>query len=298
MSDQPAIMYTDLPGLSLLNRGKVRDIYHLGDALLIVATDRISAFDVVMPNPIPDKGRVLTAMSLFWFHLLREAVPNHLISARVEDYPPAARPYARQLAGRSMLVRKAQVVPVECVARGYLAGSGWQEYRRQGTVTGLPLPAGLQESDQLPAPIFTPATKAASGHDLNISMAACIALVGESMARELERLTMEIYRLGSEHARRQGIILADTKFEFGLVQGQLTLVDEVMTPDSSRFWDLKQYQPGRPQDSFDKQPLRDWLEAAGWDKEPPAPDLPPEVVASTRRRYREAYRRLTGKELD
>jgi len=298
MSDQPAIMYTDLPGLSLLNRGKVRDIYHLGDALLIVATDRISAFDVVMPNPIPDKGRVLTAMSLFWFHLLREAVPNHLISARVEDYPPAARPYARQLAGRSMLVRKAQVVPVECVARGYLAGSGWQEYRRQGTVTGLPLPAGLQESDQLPTPIFTPATKAASGHDLNISMAACIALVGESMARELERLTMEIYRLGSEHARRQGIILADTKFEFGLVQGQLTLVDEVMTPDSSRFWDLKQYQPGRPQDSFDKQPLRDWLEAAGWDKEPPAPDLPPEVVASTRRRYREAYRRLTGKELD
>ena len=298
MSDQPAIMYTDLPGLSLLNRGKVRDIYDLGNALLIVAADRISAFDVVMPNPIPDKGRVLTAMSLFWFHLLREAVPNHLISARVEDYPPAARPYARQLAGRSMLVRKAQVVPVECVARGYLAGSGWQEYRRQGTVTGLPLPAGLQESDQLPAPIFTPATKAASGHDLNISMAACIALVGESMARELERLTMEIYRLGSEHARRQGIILADTKFEFGLVQGQLTLVDEMMTPDSSRFWDLKQYQPGRPQDSFDKQPLRDWLEAAGWDKEPPAPDLPPEVVASTRRRYREAYRRLTGKELD
>ncbi len=291
------VMYTDLPALTLANRGKVRDIYDLGEHLLIVATDRISAFDVVMPNGIPDKGRVLTAMTLFWFRLLGKTVRNHLVTADVAEYPAAARQYADVLQGRSMLVRKAKVLQVECVVRGYLAGSGWKEYRDAGVVAGHALPAGLRESEALPQPIFTPATKAASGHDINITPAQAAVMVGEETAQALERLSLQVYDAGSRHARAQGIILADTKFEFGMVEGELTLVDEVMTPDSSRFWDALDYEPGRPQDSFDKQPLRDWLEALDWNKEPPAPMLPDDVVAKMRARYLEAYRRITGEEL-
>lgn len=291
------VMYTDLPALTLANRGKVRDIYDLGEHLLIVATDRISAFDVVMPNGIPDKGRVLTAMTLFWFRLLGKTVRNHLVTADVAEYPAAARQYADVLQGRSMLVHKAKVLQVECVVRGYLAGSGWKEYRDAGVVAGHALPAGLRESEALPRPIFTPATKAASGHDINITPAQAAVMVGEETAQALERLSLQVYDAGSRHARAQGIILADTKFEFGVVEGELTLVDEVMTPDSSRFWDALDYEPGRPQDSFDKQPLRDWLEALDWNKEPPAPMLPDDVVAKMRARYLEAYRRITGEEL-
>jgi len=297
MSESPVIMYTEMPDLSLLNRGKVRDIYDLGSELLIVATDRISAYDVVMPTGIPDKGRVLTAMTLFWFGLLGDPVPNHLVSDRAEDYPPAARRYRSQLAGRSMLVRKAKVVPVECVIRGYLAGSGWREYQERGTVCGIPLPAGLRESDQLPQPLFTPATKAESGHDQNLTLPQCEALVGPQLTADLARLGSRVYDLGSQHARSRGLIIADTKLEFGLVEGRLTLVDEVMTPDSSRFWDVNDYQPGRSQDSFDKQPLRDWLDRIGFNREPPAPVLPEDVVGMMRSRYLEAYRRITGKEL-
>jgi len=298
MTDRPALMRTDMPGLTLHNRGKVRDIYDLGEHLLIVATDRVSAFDVIMPNPIPDKGRVLTAMTLFWFDLLGDRLPHHLVSTEVDDYPEPARRYREQLEGRSMLVRKARVVPIECVARGYLAGSGLKEYRQQGTVTDIPLPAGLRESDRLPEPIFTPAIKAESGHDENISFEKCSQMVGEPLARQLRDLTLMVYGVGSDYAAKRGIIIADTKFEFGLLGERLILVDEVMTPDSSRFWDAREWQPGRPQDSFDKQPLRDWLEAEGWNKEPPAPTLPPEVISMISGRYREAYRRITGRELD
>ena len=287
--------FTDVP---LLARGKVRDIYDLGSQLLIVATDRISAFDVVMPNGIPDKGRVLTQMSLFWFEFTQEIVENHLATADPTEYPASIGKYLEVLVGRSMLVRRAEVVPVECVVRGYLAGSGWKEYRESGTVCGIALPEGLRESDKLPEPIFTPATKAESGHDINIGPEQAMEIVGEGRYRELERLSLALYGKAADYARERGIIIADTKFEFGRAGDKLILIDEVLTPDSSRFWPVDEYEPGRAQRSFDKQPVRDYLESTGWDKKRPAPPLPPEVVASTSERYREALRLLTGRGLE
>ncbi len=286
--------FTDVP---LLARGKVRDIYDLGSQLLIVATDRISAFDVVMPNGIPDKGRVLTQMSLFWFEFLEGVVESHLATADPTEYPAVIGKYIEALAGRSMLVRRADVVPIECVVRGYLAGSGWKEYQETGTVCGIKLPVGLRESDQLPQPLFTPATKAASGHDENIPPQQAMEIVGVQAYGELECLSLTVYTKAAEYARSRGIIIADTKFEFGYAGGDLILIDEVLTPDSSRFWPLDDYQPGRPQKSFDKQPVRDYLESIGWNKNPPAPALPPEVVESTSKRYREAFRLLAGVEV-
>ncbi len=292
-------MQSDFPGLKLLSRGKVRDIYDFGDRLLLVASDRLSAFDVVLPTPIPEKGRVLTQLSLFWFELLADVVPNHLISARVEDYPAAAQPYAAALRGRSMLVRKLQMMPIECVVRGYLAGSGWKEYQRSQTVCGIHLPAGLRESDRLPEPLFTPSTKAQTGHDENISPAQAAQLVGAADAAELERLSLEIYRRAARHAETRGLILADTKFEFGRAAegGPLTLADEVLTPDSSRYWPRAKYVPGRGQESFDKQYVRDYLETLTWNKQPPGPELPAQVVAATSAKYREAYEWVAGRKL-
>jgi len=294
---QPVILETNLPGVPLVARGKVRDIYDLGDQLLIVATDRISAFDVVMPNGIPDKGRVLTAMSLFWFDFTKDLVENHLITADVSAYPASLLPYRDQLAGRSMLVKRAQVVPIECVVRGYLAGSGWKEYQEKGTVCDIALPAGLRESDKLPKPIFTPAAKAESGHDINISPSEAAKIIGDDIACQLESISLAVYQRGAGYARERGIIIADTKFELGRYDGRLILVDEILTPDSSRFWPLDDYQPGRSQKSFDKQPVRDYLDGLDWDKQPPAPELPREVVEGTRERYLEALRQLTGKAL-
>ena len=280
-------------------RGKVRDIYEVdGDHLLMVTTDRISAFDVVLPTPIPDKGRVLTGLSLFWFDRTRPLVPNHLVSASVDDLPPAFADHRGELAGRAMLVRRARMIPIECVARGYLSGSGWKEYRSAGKVCGIDLPSGLAESDRLPEPIFTPATKAETGHDENISIDRAAELVGEGLARRLQELTLELYALGAELARGRGVILADTKFEFGFIDGEIALCDEVMTPDSSRFWPADGYHPGGPQPSFDKQYVRDWLDESGWDHEPPAPELPADVVGQTAARYREAYDRVTGEPFD
>jgi len=291
------IFETNLPGLPLLARGKVRDIYDLGDRLLIVATDRLSAFDVVMPNPIPDKGRVLTQMSLFWFDLLRAVVEHHCLTADVQDYSDELHPFADQLAERSMVVKRAEVVKIECVVRGYLAGSGWKEYQQKGPVCGIALPPGLRESDKLPVPIFTPATKAESGHDINITPAQAAEMVGEEVYRFLESRSLTIYQKAADYALARGIIIADTKFEFGRYRDRIILIDEVLTPDSSRFWPLDDYQPGRSQVSFDKQPVRDYLDRLGWDRSPPAPNLPPDVVAGTTARYREAYRRLTEREL-
>ena len=292
------LLETRLPGIPLLARGKVRDIYFLGERLLIVATDRISAFDVVMPNGIPDKGRVLTQMSLFWFDLIKDLVEHHLITAEVSDYPAGLLPYSDVLAGRSMLVKRARVAPVECVIRGYLAGSGWKDYQQTGAICGVSLPAGLRESEQLPEPIFTPATKAVSGHDENITPERAMELVGEEDYRQLESLSLAIYRKAADYALARGIIIADTKFEFGWHEKRLILVDEVLTPDSSRFWPREDYEPGRAQKSFDKQPVRDYLESIGWDKKPPAPELPAEVVEGTQGRYLEALRLLTGRGLD
>ncbi len=292
-----ALYETNFPGLKLLHRGKVRDLYEVDGDLLMVATDRISAFDVVMPTPIPDKGKVLTQLSVFWFDFLKDLVPNHLITAEVEDFPPACKPYAEDLHLRSMLVRKTKPLPVECIVRGYLAGSGLKEYRRSGTVCGIKLPEGLQEADKLPEPIFTPSTKAQEGHDVNITFEECARLIGEDLANKVRELSLEIYKKAASYAEERGIIIADTKFEFGLLGDELLLIDEVLTPDSSRFWPREDYEPGRPQKSFDKQFLRDWLEEIGWDKRPPAPELPPDIVEKTRARYLEAYKRLTGKEL-
>ncbi|MCS6952467.1 MAG: phosphoribosylaminoimidazolesuccinocarboxamide synthase [Bryobacterales bacterium] len=289
------VLETHLPELKLLARGKVRDIYDLEDKLLIVTTDRISAFDYVLPTGIPDKGRVLTQLSVFWFEFLRDVTPTHFVTADPEAYPEALKPYREVLAGRSMLVRRAEMVPVECVARGYLAGSGWKEYRETGKVCGIPLPPGLKESDRLPEPIFTPATKAQTGHDENISFDQVVSLVGGELAERLRALTLEIYSRAARYAEARGILIADTKFEFGFVGGELVLADEVLTPDSSRFWPADTYRPGGPQPSYDKQYVRDYLESIGWDKRPPAPPLPPEVVARTSEKYREAYRALTGK---
>jgi phosphoribosylaminoimidazole-succinocarboxamide synthase len=290
------IRETHFAGLPASARGKVRDIYDLGDRLLIVATDRLSAFDVVMPTPIPDKGRVLTQLSLFWFHLLRDVITNHVLSSTT--FPAPFDKYADELAGRSMLVRKTEPLPIECVARGYLSGSGWKEYRAAGTVCGIPLPAGLEESDKLPEPIFTPATKATSGHDENISFERTASLIGNDLAARVRSVTLEIYRRAAAYAEPRGILIADTKFEFGLLNGDLIWIDEALTPDSSRFWPASQYKPGGPQPSFDKQFVRDYLEHMRWPKTPPGPELPADVVDGTRAKYREAYRILVGHELD
>jgi len=284
----------DLPGVARLGSGKVRDLYAVDDYLLLVASDRVSAFDVVLPTPIPSKGEILTRISAFWFARLAHLVPNHLVTIDVRAFPPPLDTLADRLAGRTMLCRRAEMLPVECVARGYLAGSGWKEYQASGTVCGIPLPPGLRESDRLPEPIFTPATKATIGdHDENIDFARAAAIVGQDTAERVRDLTLALYREAHDHASQRGIILADTKFEFGWIDGELTLCDEALTPDSSRYWPADAYEPGRGQDSYDKQIVRDWLEASGWDKTPPGPDLPPDVVARTRARYIEVYERLT-----
>lgn len=286
------LLATEIPGVPC-RRGKVRDIYDLGDRLVIVASDRISAFDWVLPTPIPDKGRILTGLTVFWLRFLN--VPNHLLSTRIEDMGPEFVACRDLLDGRAMLVRKAEVIPIECVARGYLAGSGWKEYKQHGTVCGIPLPPGLSESQQLPEPIFTPATKEETGHDINISFQEMVRRVGKETAELLREKTLDLYRRAAEHARRCGIILADTKLEWGrLPDGQIILIDEVFTPDSSRFWPADQYRPGSGPPSFDKQFVRDWLESTGWDKNSPPPPLPSDVVEKTRAKYIEAYERLTG----
>ena len=298
MSIATPVLDTHLPDLTLIRRGKVRDVYAVDDALVLIATDRISAFDYVLGSGIPDKGRILTQLSAFWFDRTRHIVPNHVISTNVDEYPAAARAYASLLEGRSMLVRRTTPLPVECVARGYVSGSGWKDYTATGEICGHRLPAGLRESDRLPEPLFTPATKAESGHDENISAARAADIVGADLLRRLETLTMELYRFGVDHAARCGIILADTKFEFGLTDaGELLLIDEMMTPDSSRYWPADRYAPGGPQPSFDKQYVRDYLESIRWNKQPPVPSLPPDVVARTREKYLDAYRRLTGADL-
>ena len=292
------LLETRLSGLAPHRQGKVRDIFDLDDSLLMVATDRISAFDYVLGSGIPDKGKVLTQLSAFWFERTAGIVSNHLVTTDVREYPTEMRRFADVLAGRSMLVRKTNPVPIECVARGYLSGSGWKEYQTRGSVCGVALPGGLRESARLPTPIFTPATKATTGHDVNVSEAEASKLVGEPRVRRLRELTLELYAFGAAHAESCGIILADTKFEFGLTDtGEIILIDEVLTPDSSRYWPRDQYAPGRPQPSFDKQYVRDYLEQIRWNKQPPVPSLPEDVVVRTRQKYVEAYRRLTGKEL-
>jgi phosphoribosylaminoimidazole-succinocarboxamide synthase len=277
-----------------VRRGKVRDVYDLGYELLIVASDRISAFDCVMPNGIPDKGKILTRLSLFWFAKFRDQFANHLLQYSADDYPSKLDPYHDQLVDRSMLVKKAQVMPIECVARGYLAGSGWKEYQQSQTVCGIKLPAGLKQCDKLPEPIFTPATKEESGHDINIDFQETVNRIGAATATALRDRTLALYTQAAEYAATRGIIIADTKFEFGLYNGELILIDEVLTPDSSRFWPADQYAAGRDQPSYDKQFVRNWLESQPWPKAPPAPTLPDEVVEGTRRRYIEAYEKLTG----
>jgi phosphoribosylaminoimidazole-succinocarboxamide synthase len=297
--DLPVLLQTNLDGLSLKCRGKVRDIYDVGDALLIIATDRISAFDVVLPDGIPGKGAVLTQLSAFWFRWLAQfddLVPNHFLTTEVADYPAACHPHRAILTGRSMLVRKASPLPVECVVRGYLSGSGSTDYRRTGEICGQPLPAGLMESQRLPEPIFTPSTKAAQGeHDMNIPLPVMESTVGAALTARLREVSLKLYARASVYAESKAIVIADTKFEFGLdAAHQLMLIDEVLTPDSSRFWPLKEYAPGRPQPSFDKQFVRDYLTSLKWDKKPPAPHLPPDVVQQTSDRYREAYRLLVA----
>lgn len=284
-------------GVTRHAQGKVRDVYLLDDRLLIVATDRISAFDYILPTGIPDKGRVLTQLSIFWFDFLRELTPTHFLTANVDDYPAPLQEYRAQLEGRSMLVKRARMVEIECVARGYLAGSGWKEYRERGTVCGNPLPRGLQESDRLPEPIFTPAVKAQTGHDENVSYERVTSTIGEDLAARLRDLTLQIYSRAAEYAATRGVLIADTKFEFGFVGDQLVLGDEVLTPDSSRFWPAESYRPGGPQLSYDKQYVRDYLESIHWNKQPPAPALPGEVARGTGEKYRQAYRALTGGEL-
>jgi len=292
-----AIIQTDLPGVKLHGRGKVRDIYDLGEHFLIVATDRLSAFDVVLPTPIPNKGKVLTQMSAFWFDHFKSVVPNHVVSTSVGDYPNNLHRFRDQLEGRSMLVKKAKVFPVECVARGYLTGSGLKDYNKTGSVCGIHLPAGLRDSDRLPQPIFTPSTKAEKGHDENISEEQAAEIIGGNNIRQLRELTLSLYSRGVEYALTRGIIICDTKFEFGLIDGQIAIVDEMLTPDSSRFWPASQYSPGKPQPSFDKQFVRDYLEKIGWNKQPPAPELPAAIVDATSAKYVEALRLLTGREL-
>jgi phosphoribosylaminoimidazole-succinocarboxamide synthase len=296
MVNEP-LLQIDLPGISKIKSGKVREIFDLGDRLLMVATDRISAFDVIMPNGIPRKGEVLTQISFFWFERFASWMPNHLLAGANDALPKPLQPYANRLQGRCMIVKKAKPLPIECVVRGYLAGSGWAEYRKQQTVCGIRLPAGLQESSELPEPIFTPATKAESGHDENISFEIASKLAGAEIAAKAREASLKIYREAREYARQKGIIIADTKFEFGIYEGQLILIDEVLTPDSSRFWPADQYVAGKSQPSFDKQFVRDYLESLKWNKTPPAPWLPDHVVSQTTQKYLEAYERLTGRSL-
>ncbi len=286
---------TDLKEIRLLHRGKVRDIYELDDMLLIVATDRISAFDVVLPNPVPDKGKVLTRISLFWFEKLSSIVPNHIITADVNEFPDVLKPYSQQLEGRSMLCKKAEPLPVECIVRGYITGSGWKDYLNTGAVCGIRLPENLRESDRLPEPIFTPSTKADVGdHDENISLEAVSSTIGKDKAEKIKEISLDLYTTAAEYALERGVIIADTKFEMGVHNGSLILIDEVLTPDSSRFWPADSYRPGGPQPSFDKQFVRDYLETLDWDKKAPGPELPDEIIEKTRARYIEAYERLTG----
>ncbi len=296
MSEAP-LLTLDLPGIRKLKSGKVREVFDLGDRLLFVATDRISAFDCIMPNGIPRKGEVLTQISHFWFDLTESWLPNHRLARAGDPLPAALQPFAAQLAGRSMLVKKSQPLAIECVVRGYLAGSGWKEYRQSRTVCGIPLPEGLKESSELPSPIFTPATKAETGHDENISFERAAQIVTPAIAEKARELSLRLYATARDYARQRGIIIADTKFEFGLFEGELILIDEVLTPDSSRFWPANQYAAGRSQPSYDKQFVRDYLETLTWDKTPPAPALPPEVVARTQAKYLEAFERLTGRTL-
>jgi phosphoribosylaminoimidazole-succinocarboxamide synthase len=291
------LLQTNFPELTLHARGKVRDLYSLNGHLLFVATDRISAFDYVLATGIPEKGRVLTQLSLFWFDFLKDTVKNHLVTARVEDYPAPLRAHADELRGRSMLVTKAQMIDIECVARGYLSGSGWKEYQQSGAVCGIKLPSGLKESDKLPEPIFTPATKALTGHDENISFEEMAKRTGKELAEKLRDLTLGIYQKAADYAAGRGIIIADTKFEFGQTEQGIILADEVLTPDSSRFWPADKYQPGKAQESFDKQFVRDYLEAIKWNKQPPAPALPDDVAQKTSQKYIQAYKVLAGREL-
>jgi len=292
------VVYTNIPDVPLLHRGKVRDIYDLGDSLLIVATDRISAFDVVLPTPIPDKGKILTKLTLFWLNFLKDIVENHLITANIDEYPEVLKKHRDVLEGRSMIVRKAKVFPVECIVRGYITGSAMKEYLKTGMVCGIPLPPGLKEADKLPEPIFTPSTKAELGsHDVNITFEEMIKIVGKETAEALKELSLKLYKTASSYAEERGIIIADTKFEFGLHDGKVILVDEVLTPDSSRFWPKESYEPGKPQVSFDKQYIRDWLKNTGWKEGTPPPEIPTEVVEKTREKYLLALKVLTGEEL-
>ena len=295
----PVLLETDYTDLELFASGKVRDVYNLdSEHLLFVATDRISAFDYVLATGIPHKGRVLTQISLFWFDFLKDLVPNHLVTADVSRYPQTVRRHADELRGRSMMVKRAEMFPVECVARGYLSGSGWKEYKASGTVCGIKLPTGLKESDRLPEPIFTPATKESTGHDINISFEEMCKVVDPKLSHQLRDLTLGIYKKAADYARQRGILIADTKFEFGMTAEGITLADEVLTPDSSRFWPADTYSPGKAQDSYDKQYVRDYLEEIRWNKQPPAPALPQEVARRTSEKYLEAYRQLTGRELE
>lgn len=293
----PILLDTNLPGFDRIGRGKVRDIYAVNDTLLIVATDRISAFDFILASGIRDKGRVLNQMTLFWLDQLSSLTSNHLITADVNAYPERLRQYSDQLEGRSMLVRRAKMIEIECVARGYLSGSGWKDYQQRGSICGIPLPPGLKESDQLPEPIFTPASKAQSGHDENITFDTMVGLIGTELSEKLSRLTLDIYQAAAEYALPRGIILADTKFEFGFVGEELVLADEALTPDSSRFWPAETYSPGGPQPSYDKQFVRDYLESIHWNKQPPAPALPDDVADRTGEKYKQAYHALTGRTL-
>ncbi|PMP63607.1 MAG: phosphoribosylaminoimidazolesuccinocarboxamide synthase [Caldimicrobium thiodismutans] len=294
-----ALFETNLSTVPLLHRGKVRDIYDLGDFLLIVATDRISAFDVVLPTPIPDKGKILTLMTLFWLDFLKDLIENHLVTADVEKYPEVLKPYKDLLKNRSMLVKKAKVLPVECIVRGYITGSAWKEYQERGEVCGIKLPEGLKECAKLPEPIFTPSTKAELGkHDINLTFEEMKKLIGEELSERVKENSLKLYSMASAYAEKRGIIIADTKFEFGLYEDRLILVDEVLTPDSSRFWPKEEYEPGKPQKSFDKQFIRDWLKNSGWKEGTPPPPIPEDIVFKTREKYLEALKRLTGKSLD
>lgn len=297
MPSSPAITQSHLAGIEVFKRGKVRDIYDLGDRLLIVATDRVSAFDCILPDPIPFKGKVLTALSSLWFNRTRNTIPNHLITTNLEDYPSSLLKFRDTLEGRSMLVKRSEVVKIECVVRGYLAGSAYMEYQNYGSICGITLPSGLREADPLPEPIFTPATKEASGHDINITREKMGQLIGNELAERLAEISLKIYKRASELLKPRRIIISDTKFEFGFLDGELILIDELLTPDSSRFWSTGEYTPGQHQKSFDKQFLRDYLETLDWDKTPPAPHLPAHIIKKTSERYLEAYQRITGKKL-
>jgi phosphoribosylaminoimidazole-succinocarboxamide synthase len=289
------LLDVDLPGIKPFKKGKVRNVFDLGDSLLLVASDRISAFDSVMPNGIPDKGAILTQISLFWFDFTKNIIKNHIIESDVNKYPQQLQPFKDQLAKRSVIGRKAELIPIECVVRGYLSGSGWKDYQKTGSICGLKLPPGLKESAKLPEPLFTPTTKAEQGHDLNITFAQVVDQVGKATAETIKEKTLQAYQACAEYAAKKGIIIADTKFEFGFVGQEIIIIDEMLTPDSSRFWPSDQYKVGRSQPSYDKQFLRDYLESIGWDKEPPAPQLPAEVVQKTRKKYLEAFRKITGK---